>query len=101
MCELAMAKERELGLTGPVKVLMMLVIVLYHACASGLCSTNPPRRAPLLGTFVQWLSTIHVPLFLLVSGYIDNVAKSGVGSSALNLRSPESRPSSPIRQVRR
>lgn len=32
MRELAMAKERALGLTGPVKAPAMLVIVLNHVC---------------------------------------------------------------------
>ena len=72
MRELAMTKERELGLTGPVKALAMLVIVLYHACAlyGGAWFGEPATPCPELGLFVQWLSTIHVPLFLLVSGYI-------------------------------
>lgn len=72
MRELAMTKERELGLTGPVKALAMLVIVLYHACAlyGGAWFGEPATPCSALGLFVQWLSTIHVPLFLLVSGYI-------------------------------
>lgn len=67
-----MTKERELELTGPVKALAMLVIVLYHACAiyGGAWFGDPATPCPALGVFVQWLSTIHVPLFLLGSGYI-------------------------------
>lgn len=67
-----MTKERELELTGPVKSLAMLVIVLYHACAiyGGVWFGEPATPCPALGVFVQWLSTMHVPLFLLVSGYI-------------------------------
>ena len=67
-----MTKERELELTGPVKALAMLVIVLYHACAiyGGVWFGEPATPCPALGVFVQWLSTMHVPLFLLVSGYI-------------------------------
>lgn len=72
MREFAVTKERELELTGPVKALAMLVIVLYHACAiyGGAWFGDPATPCPALGVFVQWLSTIHVPLFLLVSGYI-------------------------------
>lgn len=67
-----MTKKRELELTGPVKALAMLVIVLYHACAiyGGVWFGEPATPCPALGVFVQWLSTMHVPLFLLVSGYI-------------------------------
>lgn len=72
MGEFAITKERELELTGPVKALAMLVIVLYHACAiyGGVWFGEPATPCPALGVFVQWLSTMHVPLFLLVSGYI-------------------------------
>ena len=65
-------QERELELTGPVKALAMLVIVLYHACAiyGGVWFGEPATPCPALGVFIQWLSTMHVPLFLLVSGYI-------------------------------
>lgn len=72
MREFAITKERELELTGPVKALAMLAIVLYHACAiyGGVWFGEPATPCPTLGVFVQWLSTIHVPLFLLVSGYI-------------------------------
>ena len=67
-----MTKERELGLTGPVKAIAMLVIVFYHACAlyTGAWFGEPAIPCPELGVFVQWLATVHVPLFLLVSGYI-------------------------------
>lgn len=72
MREIEMTKERELGLTGPVKALAMLVIVLYHACAlyGGSWFGEPATPCRALGVLVQWLSTVHVPLFLLVSGYI-------------------------------
>ncbi len=72
MREFVETKERELGLTGPVKALAMLVIVLNHACAlyTGVWFGVPATPCPPLGVFVQWLATIHVPLFLLVSGYI-------------------------------
>lgn len=67
-----MAKERELGITGPVKALAMLVIVFYHACAlyGGAWFGGPATPCPALRLLVHWLATIHVPLFLLVSGYI-------------------------------
>lgn len=72
MSKLAMTKERELGLTGPVKAIAMLVIVFNHACAlyTGAWFGEPATPCPELGVFVQWLATVHVPLFLLVSGYI-------------------------------
>lgn len=72
MREFAITKERELELTGPVKALVMLVIVLYHACAiyGGVWFGEPATPCPALGVFVQRLSAIHMPLFLLVSGYI-------------------------------
>ena len=67
-----MTKERELGLTGPVKALVMLVIVLCHACVlyGGAWFGESAAPCPALGEFAQWLSIIHVPLFLLVSGCI-------------------------------
>ena len=72
MSKFTMTKEQELGLTGPVKAIAMLVIVFYHACAlyTGAWFGEPATPCPELGVFVQWLATVHVPLFLLVSGYI-------------------------------
>lgn len=72
MSKFTMTKEQELGLTGPLKAIAMLVIVFYHACAlyTGAWFGEPATPCPELGVFVQWLATVHVPLFLLVSGYI-------------------------------
>lgn len=72
MSKFTVTKEQELGLTGPVKAIAMLVIVFYHACAlyTGAWFGEPATPCPELGVFVQWLATVHVPLFLLVSGYI-------------------------------
>lgn len=59
-------------LTGPVKALEMLVIVLNHTYAiyCGVWFCEPATPCSALGVFVQRLSTIHMPLFLLVFGYI-------------------------------
>lgn len=65
-------KDKELSITGPMKAVAMLLIVLTHSCSvyTGGWFTTPAEESAALGLLAEWLGTVHVPLFVLVSGYI-------------------------------
>ena len=65
-------KEDELSLSGPMKALAILLVVMTHACSiyTGHWFTAPAEESATLGLFANWLGTVQVPLFMLISGYI-------------------------------
>lgn len=67
-------KTTELRLIRPVKTFSMLLIVLYHSCAlwlpEGWFIVAPATESLGLCLLASWLNTIHVPTFILCSGYI-------------------------------
>ena len=65
-------KAEELSLTGPMKAVAMLLIVLTHCCSiyTGHWFTSPAVEAPIFGLIAEWLGSVHVPVFVLLSGYI-------------------------------
>lgn len=68
-----MGKERELSNCGFVKTILMLLVILGHACAfwSGHWFTdNPALPSRGLNALFEWLNSFHIYAFALVSGYI-------------------------------
>lgn len=56
-----------------VRTMLMLLIILNHACAfwSGdWFTSNPIYASAGLGLLHSWLATFHVYAFTLVSGYV-------------------------------
>lgn len=65
--------ERELSNCGFVKTILMLLVILGHACAfwSGHWFTdNPALPSRGLNALFEWLNSFHIYAFALVSGYI-------------------------------
>ncbi len=71
-------KPGELSICGPVKAAMMLLIVLYHCLCvyTGSWFGEPAEPAPALAVLAGWLNTVHVPTFVLVSGYLYGYLKN-------------------------
>ena len=71
-------KVSELAMCGPVKAVMMLLIVLYHCLCvyTGSWFGEPAEPAPALVALAGWLNTVHVPTFVLVSGYLYGYLKN-------------------------
>ena len=68
-----MGMERELSNCGFVKTILMLLVILGHACAfwSGHWFTdNPALTSRGLNALFEWLNSFHIYAFALVSGYI-------------------------------
>lgn len=75
----AITKPQELSLVNPLKTVAMLLIVLYHCCVfwmPGWSFVVPPQQgSSMLGVFAAWLNTVHVPVFMFLSGYIYGMLK--------------------------
>lgn len=79
-----MNKERELSNCGFVKTILMLLVILGHACAfwSGHWFTdNPALPSRGLNALFDWLNSFHIYAFALVSGYIFTYKINGGGYS--------------------
>ena len=78
-------KEKELANCTFVKTILMLVIVLYHSIifwTGTWVDFDPVFPSKLLGIAAQWMNTIHIYAFTLVSGYIFRYVKHEKGRYA-------------------
>lgn len=66
-------RKKELENCVFVKTFLMFSIVLYHSMAfwsGGWFTANAVYKSKILSIFSQWLNSIHIYCFVLVSGYI-------------------------------
>lgn len=66
-------KDEELNNCNEIKVILMLLIILYHSCVfwTGEWFTcNPAEESIMMSIFAKWLNTFHIYGFTLISGYI-------------------------------
>lgn len=65
-------QKRELLNCTTIKAATMLLIVLYHSTVfwTGSWFSTPAVECVELAVFARWLNTIHVPVFVFVSGYL-------------------------------
>lgn len=69
-----------------VKMILMLLVILGHACAfwSGYWFTeNPVIKSNGMNTLYAWLNSFHIYAFALVSGYIFTYKIIGGGTANL------------------
>lgn len=67
-------RASELRNCSQIRVVLMLLVVLYHSMAifirGGWGPYQPSQDAPVLGYIAEWLNSFHVYGFTLISGYV-------------------------------
>ena len=65
---------QQLNVIDNIKVMMMVVVVLYHSClfftGNWFDSVKPEFDAKYLVILAQWLNTFHVQTFTMASGFL-------------------------------